>query len=83
MVAQLCSDYDNNYAEVNKHLDKMGYNIGMRLVEDFFAKSGIPRCNNLRDTADTISRVGFDFHNYLESIQPFCRERMHEFVADC
>ncbi|KAL8827484.1 MAG: hypothetical protein Q9191_003160 [Dirinaria sp. TL-2023a] len=59
MVAQLCSDYDSNYAEVNKHLDKMGYNIGMRLVEDFFAKSGIPRCNSLRDTADTISRIGF------------------------
>ena len=57
MVAQLCSDYDSNYVEVNKQLDKMGYNIGMRLVEDFFAKSGIPRCANLRETAETISRV--------------------------
>lgn len=57
MVTQLCSDYDNNYVEVNKQLDKMGYNIGMRLVEDFFAKSGIPRCANLRETAETISRV--------------------------
>lgn len=59
MVAQLCSDYDSNYVEVNKQLDKMGYSIGMRLVEDFFAKSGMPRCNNLRDTAETISRIGF------------------------
>jgi len=57
MVAQLCSDYDSNYIEVNKQLDKMGYNIGMRLVEDFFAKSGIPRCANLRETAESISRV--------------------------
>lgn len=57
MVAQLCSDYDSNYPEVNKQLEKMGYNIGMRLVEDFFAKSGIPRCANLRETAETISRV--------------------------
>ena len=57
MVAQLCSDLDSNYAEVNKQLDKMGYNIGMRLVEDFFAKSGTQRCANLRETAETISKV--------------------------
>lgn len=58
MVAQLCSDFDSNYGEVNKQLDKMGYNIGMRLVEDFFAKSGIQRCANFRETAETISKVG-------------------------
>ncbi len=57
MVAQLCQDFDSNYAEVNKQLDKMGYNIGMRLVEDFFAKSGTHRCANLRETAETISKV--------------------------
>ncbi|KAM0797847.1 BET3 family protein [Usnea florida] len=59
MVAQLCSDFDSNYAEVNKQLDKMGYNIGMRLVEDFFAKSGTQRCANLRETAENISKIGF------------------------
>lgn len=59
MVAQLCSDLDSNYAEVNNQLDKMGYNIGMRLIEDFFAKSGVPRCANLRETAETISKVRF------------------------
>ena len=57
MVAQLCSDFDSDYAEVNNQLDKMGYNIGMRLIEDFFAKSGVPRCANLRETAETISKV--------------------------
>lgn len=57
IVAQLCSDYDSNYAEVNKQLDRMGYNIGMRLVEDFFAKSGTQRCANFRETAETISKV--------------------------
>ena len=61
MVAQLCSDLDNNYAEVNKQLDIMGFNIGMRLVEDFFAKSGIPRCANLRETAESISKVRYSF----------------------
>ena len=59
IVAQLCSDYDSDYGEVNKQLDKMGYNIGMRLVEDFFAKSGIQRCANFRETAETISKVSY------------------------
>lgn len=61
MVAQLCSDFDSNYVEVNKQLDKMGYNIGMRLVEDFFAKSGTQRCSNLRETAENISKVNIPF----------------------
>lgn len=61
MVAQLCSDFENNYVEVNKRLDKMGHNIGMRLIEDFFAKSGVQRCANFRETAETISKVGNPF----------------------
>lgn len=71
MVAQLCSDFDNNYGEVNKQLDRMGYNIGMRLVEDFFAKSGVQRCANLRDTAETIAKVR---HVSLDSLVPNHRE---------
>ncbi|KAL8900506.1 MAG: hypothetical protein Q9192_001041 [Flavoplaca navasiana] len=59
MVAQLCSDLNHKYAEVNQQLDKMGYNIGMRLIEDFFAKSGVQRCGNLKETAETISKIGF------------------------
>jgi hypothetical protein len=35
----------------------MGYNIGMRLIEDFLAKSGMGRCANFRETADMISKV--------------------------
>jgi hypothetical protein len=58
IVAQLCQDYDSNYQDVNKQLDKMGYNIGMRLIEDFLAKSGVGRCANFRDTADMIAKVG-------------------------
>lgn len=57
IVAQLCGDYDGNYGEVNKQLEKMGYNIGLRLVEDFFAKSGTQKCANLKETAESISKV--------------------------
>ncbi|CAK7208767.1 hypothetical protein SCUCBS95973_002688 [Sporothrix curviconia] len=60
IVAQLCRDYDNDYIEVNKQLDKMGYNIGLRLIEDYLAKSvSMKRCNNFRETAEMISKVGF------------------------
>ncbi|KAK3077464.1 Trafficking protein particle complex subunit 3 [Coniosporium uncinatum] len=37
----------------------MGYNIGMRLIEDFLAKSSTGACSNFREVADMISKVGF------------------------
>ena len=57
IVAQLCKDFDSDYAEVNKQLDKMGYNIGVRLIEDFMARSNIGRCANFRETGEAIAKV--------------------------
>jgi trafficking protein particle complex subunit 3 len=57
IVAQLCADYDHDYAQVNQQLDKMGYNIGMRLIEDYLAKSNTARCGSFREVADMISKV--------------------------
>lgn len=59
IVAQLCRDFEYNYPEVNKQLDKMGYNIGLRLIDDFLAKSNMGRCGNFRETAEVIAKVGF------------------------
>ncbi|KAJ1545086.1 transport protein particle 22 kDa subunit [Cladochytrium tenue] len=59
LVAQLVKDYED-YGEVNKQLEKMGYNIGVRLIEDFLARSGLlGRCSDFRETAEVISKVGF------------------------
>ncbi|KAG0166976.1 transport protein particle 22 kDa subunit [Apophysomyces sp. BC1034] len=58
LVVQLAKDYED-YSEVNKHLEKMGYNIGQRLIEDFLARSGIERCSDFRDTAEAVAKVGF------------------------
>jgi hypothetical protein len=44
---------------VNAELDRMGYNIGVRLIEDFLAKSNTGHCSNFRETAEVISKVGF------------------------
>ncbi|CEP19357.1 hypothetical protein [Parasitella parasitica] len=58
MVVQLVKDFED-YGEVNKQLEKMGYNIGQRMIEDFLARSGIGRCSEFRDTAEAVSKVGF------------------------
>lgn len=58
IVAQLCKDFESDYVEVNRQLDRMGYNIGLRLIEDFLAKSSAPACSNFREVADMISKVG-------------------------
>lgn len=58
IVAQLCKDFDSDYVEVNKQLDKMGYSIGLRLIEDFLSKSNIGRCSNFKETAEAIAKVG-------------------------
>ena len=47
----------DNAEEVNAILDKMGYNIGCRLIDEFFAKSGNQGlCQDLRETADVIAK---------------------------
>jgi trafficking protein particle complex subunit 3 len=56
LVVQLIQDYED-YAEVNKQLDKMGYNIGMRLIEDFLARSNIGCCADFRETGEVIAKV--------------------------
>ncbi|XP_064404239.1 trafficking protein particle complex subunit 3-like [Halichondria panicea] len=58
VVAQLVRDYESD-EEINKQLDKMGYNIGIRLIEDFLARSQQGRCYDLKETADILAKVGF------------------------
>lgn len=46
-------DYEN-IDDVNKQLERMGYNIGIRLIEDFLARTSSGRCYDLRDTSEKI-----------------------------
>lgn len=46
-----------------------GYNIGTRLIEDFLARTSLPRCSDFRETAEVVSKVGFKtFLNITPSI---------------
>ncbi|KAJ2377551.1 hypothetical protein IW150_001314 [Coemansia sp. RSA 2607] len=58
LVVQLVKDFED-YSAVNKQLDKMGYNIGVRLIDDVLARTGIEKCGDFHTTAEVISKVGF------------------------
>lgn len=62
MVAKLVKENGGDMGEVNKQLDKMGYNIGIRLIEEFLAHHNIPdvhlKKRDVREVADWISKSG-------------------------
>ena len=59
ILAQLCQDYERDFNKVNDHLYSMGYNIGCRLIEDFLARTALPRCENLVKTSEVLSKCAF------------------------
>ncbi|CAG98514.1 TRAPP complex core subunit BET3 [Kluyveromyces lactis] len=59
IVSQLCQDYQRDFKKVNDQLFSMGYNIGIRLIEDFLARTAIPRCDNFVTTSEVISKCAF------------------------
>ncbi|TIB35370.1 hypothetical protein E3P84_01391 [Wallemia ichthyophaga] len=60
LVKQLWEDYEDIGA-VNSALDRMGYGIGVRLIEEFLAKHspGLAKCRVFAETADVVASVGF------------------------
>ncbi|KAK0417002.1 hypothetical protein QR680_012789 [Steinernema hermaphroditum] len=63
LVADLIRDFERP-AAVNRQLDKMGYNIGLRLADDLLAKNAhIGRCTDLHQVADVIAKTALK--NYL------------------
>jgi hypothetical protein len=58
-VAQLIKDYEN-CEEVNKQLDTIGYNMGVRMVEDFLSRTPqVGRCSDFKETADVLAKQAF------------------------
>eukprot|EP00884_Botryococcus_braunii_P014651 jgi/Botrbrau1/23187/Bobra.0041s0035.2 len=57
LVRQLITDLDN-IEDVNKQLDTMGYNIGIRLIDEYLAKSKSTKCVDFHETAEKIAKVG-------------------------
>lgn len=59
IVSQLCIDYNRDFNKVNDQLFSMGYNIGIRLIEDFLARTALPRCENMLRTSEVVSKCAF------------------------
>jgi hypothetical protein len=47
LVMQLIRDFED-VNEVNIQLEKIGYNIGIRLIDELLAKAGISTCSDFR-----------------------------------
>jgi len=58
IVSQLIRDYEDPL-EVNTQLEQMGYNIGIRAVDEFCAKSRGVSCRNFKDAMDSLSKDAF------------------------
>ena len=61
MVSQLVKDKKGDVKSVNEELDKMGYNMGIRLVDEFLAKNGGANqpCQSFADVIETLARIAF------------------------
>lgn len=60
-MAQLLRDYENP-DDVNKQLERIGYNMGLRLIEDYLAKTSAGRCHDFKEVAEKLQSA---FKMYL------------------
>lgn len=60
-----------NVEDVNKQLERLGYNMGMRIIEDFLSKTNSSRCLDMRDTADKIQSAFRWMRNQKEVLHVF------------
>ena len=63
LVTELVKDYETA-DEIHLQLEKMGYSMGVRCVDEFLAKSEqagivVPPCTSLKDTAEVVAKTGF------------------------
>ena len=61
LIVRLIKDFEKT-EEINEQLDRMGYNIGVRIIDDFLAKSGNYNCQSFKDTIDVISKTAFKMY---------------------
>ncbi|CAH8578236.1 unnamed protein product [Dicrocoelium dendriticum] len=48
LVATIVKDFETD-AEINDQLDKIGFNIGLRIVEDYLARGNSGRCADMKE----------------------------------
>lgn len=71
-----------NTEDVNKQLERIGYNMGVRLIEDFLARTGSGRCLEMRETADKIQQA-FRYLYYPHSFILCMRKDLNTLKQAC
>eukprot|EP01080_Neovahlkampfia_damariscottae_P010608 gene10608-3126_t len=79
LVVQLMKDFEN-VDEVNVQLEKMGYKIGIRLIDEYMSKSGRSSCRDLKETAESIAKVGFKMFLNVNANVSNWNEKETEFI---
>jgi trafficking protein particle complex subunit 3 len=58
LVRQMFIDHNDAADIVNTQLDQMGERIGVRLIEEYAARSGAPPCRSPQQAADSVAKIG-------------------------
>lgn len=61
LIVRLIKDYEK-IDEINDALYKMGKNIGIRIIDDFLSKTGILKCDSIKETLENISTHAFKLY---------------------
>ena len=64
IVAQIIRDYEDS-DDVNQMLYRMGQYIGLRLVDEFFAKTHLRGTTSLKEIGDCIAKVYYHLILYI------------------
>jgi hypothetical protein len=59
LVTEVIRDSEDNIEAINESLEKIGYSIGIRCVDEFLARSNAPYCKSLGDTAEVLGKTAF------------------------
>lgn len=64
LITELLKDYDQDIPEINKQLDRIGYSIGVRCIDELLSKCevngvDIGQCEKLENTAEVVAKIGF------------------------
>eukprot|EP00388_Colpodella_angusta_P009789 GDKJ01025834.1.p1 GENE.GDKJ01025834.1~~GDKJ01025834.1.p1 ORF type:complete len:204 (+),score=14.20 GDKJ01025834.1:1-612(+) len=58
LVRQVLVTSDDNMEAVNHQLEEIGVRIGLRLIEEYVARSQAPPCRSFASTGDAIAKIG-------------------------